>query len=234
MLKAFAAPGVAGGPMVTSGLSALGAPLAGMFVEMAGMFGISNMAAGPVAMSLAAVLGATGGMMLCLPNDNAGMIAKGATVMTAVVAPVGVYGAVIANGAGYMTMSSTLAAWGGGTIVTGGAGMVGGTAALGTIAGGAVLASGFGVYGTMRVANWLTKPAFEDLSASEAAEMAEEILKHRGKVAEHVQNLQAEQFRCAVFAWVVALALLAMTTMALRYWRNLRYKKEPKPQPRSE
>ena len=208
--------GVSGGAAMTGSLAWVGA-----HSGVAAVGHISAMSAGPVALAMAPILGATYGTMVMLPNDAAGLAAKGFATVTAVAAPFGIYSALVAQGAAGPAMMHTLAIWGGGTVASGGLGVAGGVAAAGTAAAGAVILVAVGVYATVKIANALMAPEFIPMSNAEALEVAQEIMDARDQLAS--QNLHTAPSHLNLHPLIYpASAVLILIAIHLVTWRRQR------------
>lgn len=201
---------------------------------LASLFGISNMAAGPVALTLAPILGSCGSLHYVLPDDSAGVSGKAAATGATLVAPAGVYALVTANGAGYMQMMSTLASWGGGTLASGGGGAAAGIATLGALSGAGVLALGMGTYAAVRLGQWAAyrHAADEDPMTSVPEEAIEQAVSHLLEQRE-AMKLETEfwdeeerraQQMTVIFGCVLLVSCCIVTAAVVLYTRSRRFK----------
>jgi hypothetical protein len=184
VIEYLAAAGLSGGAQITSGLAAAGANSG-----LSAVLGMSNMAAGPVALALAPALGAASGVLIILPDDRAGRVGKRASIVAVPLTLLGVSSAVAANGAGAAAMSQTLAAWGGGSIATGGGGMSAGVAALGATAAAGVVVTGLGFYASYKVYETLSR---KHLSKSEIQVLAMTSIQIRDAQMKTYRAMEAE------------------------------------------
>mmetsp|Transcript_30638 Transcript_30638/g.57097 ORF Transcript_30638/g.57097 Transcript_30638/m.57097 type:complete len:465 (-) Transcript_30638:1091-2485(-) len=120
--------------LVGSGTGSVYLSSIGALSKLPDLLDISNMAAGPVVVSMAPIVSMFGSLYLVMPHDFAGIFSTTLAAAASAVAPYGVYSMLTLSGAGYMSIMQTLASFGGGTIVSGGGGAATGVGVMSALA----------------------------------------------------------------------------------------------------